>query len=120
MTDTLPVPLGHLVLLSIKPVPQYSDGNLRIRSTEDAHRDESATQIGTVVSLGDTAYKSLGDGTPWVKPGDIVYFKRYSGIEYRPLGSESTKVRTIVGDLYRVVNDDDIYAIFPSTEESVE
>lgn len=120
MTDTLPVPLGHLVLLHIDPVSEFSVGGLRIRDKEEADRLESGSQIGTVVSLGPTAYVSLGDGTPWVKPGDSVYFKRYAGIEYRPLGHEIKGVKRKVGDLYRVVNDDDIFAIFPVSEEIVE
>lgn len=119
MTDTLPTPLGHLVILHIDPVSQVSAGGLTIRDKDEAERLEAGSQIGTVVSLGPTAYATIGDGTPWVKPGDTVYFKRYAGIEYRPLAKEIPGFKRKSGELYRVVNDDDIFAIFPPVDEEI-
>lgn len=110
MSELLPKPLGHLVLLSIDKEEQVSTGGIILHTSVnelDRKRHEDARQIGTVVELGPHAYKELGDGTAWVKPGDRVYFKRYSGLEYR----------TKEGMLYRVVPDDDIYMLMPEVAE---
>ncbi len=53
---------------------------------EIMHTDEKiaqhAVQYGVVISVGDTAWEAFGPkftGRPWAKPGDTVFFPRYSG-----------------------------------------
>lgn len=48
--------------------------------TDDRKREEQAVVKGTIVAIGDMAFKEpVGDGTPWVKVGDRVYFAKYAG-----------------------------------------
>jgi len=111
-----PVPLGHLVMVHIEPVSTTTESGLHVLDKKEAQRIEDGSQIGHVVVLGPDAYKGFGDGSPWVKEGDLVYFKRYAGIEYRQVIKRPGQVDK-VGELYRLMNDDDIFAIFPETEE---
>lgn len=109
--NTLPSPLGHLVLVKIPSVEHKSSGGIllstMLNSTE-RNRQEDGKQIGHVVELGPNAYKAFGDGEPWVKKGDKVFFKRYAGVEYRTTNEDGS-----LGDLYRAVNDDDIFLKLP-------
>ena len=58
-----------------------------ILMAETVTEQETLTQtIGEVVQLGDTAYtrKDAGsNGTPWVKPGDLVHFSRYGAMRIK-------------------------------------
>lgn len=45
-------------------------------------REQQAVVRGTVVSIGSMAFHApVGDGTPWVKVGDRVYYAKYAGKE---------------------------------------
>lgn len=111
MTEkSLPKPCGHLVMIHISRLETRSTGGI-ILSTEgdpnERKRLEDGRQVGIVHSIGQNAWKDMGDGSPWASIGDKVYFKRYAGIEYRDKDDE----------LYRIVNDDDIHAVFPTEED---
>ena len=42
--------------------------------------EQDAVVIGTVVSIGPKAFhEPVGDGTPWVKVGDRVYYAKFAG-----------------------------------------
>lgn len=102
----LPVPLGHLVMVRVPLKDEMSKGGICLTPLhKDLKREENGEQIGFVESIGPEAYKTLGDGTPWVSVGDKVYFKRYAGIEFRDKEDK-------MAELYRLMNDDDIYAKF--------
>ncbi len=45
-------------------------------------REQAAVVKGTVVSIGSMAFQApVGNGTPWVKVGDRVYYAKYAGKE---------------------------------------
>ena len=45
-------------------------------------REQAAVVKGTVVSIGSMAFHApVGNGTPWVKVGDRVYYAKYAGKE---------------------------------------
>lgn len=45
-------------------------------------REQAAVVKGTVHSIGDQAFQApVGNGTPWVKIGDRVYYAKYAGKE---------------------------------------
>ncbi len=93
--------LGHRVLLkmhAIKQEEQKSAGGI-ILSNEMQIKEEDSEKA-TVVQIGPTAFKELGDGEAWVKVGDIVTIQRYSG-----------KQITRGSDVYRVINDEDLLTI---------
>jgi len=43
------------------------------------HVGIAATDVGIVVDMGPTAYKDVGDGTPWCKVGDTIVYGKYGG-----------------------------------------
>lgn len=51
---------------------------------------------GIVVEIGPHAFSKWFDGKPWVKPGDMVTLKKYSGINHKHKGK-----------VYRTVEDRD-------------
>jgi co-chaperonin GroES (HSP10) len=73
------------------------------RTADEERRAEVATQIGTVVDVGPTAFhaydKNSPDWRPWCKVGDRVIFARYSGkLVEDPVTEEK----------FMMVNDEDI------------
>lgn len=108
----VPHPLGHVILVKVDDVERVTKGGIILDTAFDSkerQRQEDARTIGTVVELGPTAYEAFGE--PWVKVGDIIHFKRYSGVEVR----DENKV------LYRLMNDDDAIAKYdPEGEENNE
>lgn len=126
----LPVPLGHLVMVRVPELDRVSSGGIILK--DDSRREQNGEQKGFVHSIGPDAYKSLGDGSRWVEVGDEVYFKRYAGIEFRDDWDEDEQIKqdqSVYGKarvitkkikhsvLYRLMNDDDIYAVFPEGKE---
>lgn len=52
------------------------------KDSQEAKREQQAVVKGTVVSIGSMAFHApVGDGTPWVKEGDRVYYAKYAGKE---------------------------------------
>ena len=94
------LPTGHRVLIKVKNTEKKSQGGIIL--TEKTRERETAGAVeGTVVALGPTAYEDF-TGEPWVSVGDQVMFRRYEGVVIMEDDEEI---------VYRVVNDDDIYAI---------
>lgn len=102
---------GHRVL--IKPdtlkeqleVPKgLKDSKFEIVKPLDIEkREEAATQVGTVIQVGPTAFRAF-DGQdqnwkPWCKPGDRIIFTRYSG---KFVEDPVTKEK------FMVINDEDV------------
>lgn len=93
--------LGHRVLLKmheIKNEERISTGGI-IMSTESKIQKEDSEK-GTIIQVGASAFKELGDGTPWVKVGDVVTIQKYSGKQL-VRGTE----------VFRVINDEDLLTI---------
>lgn len=78
---------GHYVLVKQnKIVKKAGTTALDNLGFELVHTDEkiseAAVQIGTVISIGETAWECFGPnftGKPWAKVGDSVFFPRYAG-----------------------------------------
>lgn len=64
-------------------------------------REKAATVIGTIVAIGETAWKDFSDGRPWAKIGDKIYYAKYSGKIVKD--SNDTE--------YVIINDEDCQAI---------
>ena len=90
-------PVGPCVLVEMMLEEEFVSSILVMPDEQD--RIKSATR-GRVIELSPFAFREWFDGTPWVKPGDIVWLKRYSGIN-----------KTIDKKIYRVVEDRDFWAI---------
>ena len=102
------IPVAHRVLVKLDKIDageQRSEAGIILRSglTEsEIHREMSAQDEGIVEAIGHNAFKDFGDGTPWCEIGDKVFIVRYSGANFI---DEDTK------EMFRIVNDADIYAI---------
>lgn len=102
-------PAGHRVLLlpeqetedekALKAI-KTPDGRSLIMAETASERHRLAQMAGTVVAVGQSAWKDFGT-EPWAKPGDRAMFAKYSGVILR--GKDNKK--------YRMVNDEDIVAL---------
>jgi co-chaperonin GroES (HSP10) len=105
---------GHRVLIKPDPLKKRVEtpetleekGFEVVLPADLERREEAGTQIGTVIQVGNTAFKAF-DGNdpywePWCKVGDRVLFTRYSG---KIIEDPVTKEK------FMVVNDEDIQAI---------
>lgn len=92
--------LGHRVLIKPKDLEKKSAGGIIIEYADQEKAHRMATQEGTVVQIGPSAWQveALG-GEPWCNPGDDVIFAKYAGklVKDPEDGAE-----------YFVVNDEDI------------
>ena len=88
------IPLGHRVLIKVDMTSNLGsdevwDGEnvttktgIIIAYDTDKDKETKGARKGTVVDIGNTAFDIYGK-TPWVKVGDIVFFKRYEGEHFR-------------------------------------
>ena len=101
--------VGHRLIIKPDPIEEVSKGGIVLPKPGHLDKQEKqATQTGTVMAIGPTAWTSahLGFGEwgwePWCKVGDRVYFAKYSG---KMLTDEKTK------EEFFIVNDEDIEAV---------
>lgn len=101
--------LGHHVLIEVEQVEKKSEeirtkAGLYLPEKNSLETEEKREQLGKekgkVSQIGKYSWKDYGDGEPWVKVGDTVYFKRYEGIDHE-----------VDGKHYKIVNDIDIIAV---------
>ena len=99
--ERLPKPTGWRILILPYTLPESTKGGV-ILSDETRTREQLATNIGYVVSLGPDAYADTNkfpDGA-WCKKGDWVMFGRYAGSRFKIDGAEPL-----------LLNDDEILAV---------
>ena len=88
-------PILHRILLKLDNIETKTESGIIIAM--DEKRERKAVEVGTVVSIGETAFKDYGGAPDMIKIGDRVVIARYSGKEIKD------------GDIeYVVVNDEDI------------
>lgn len=96
-------PIGNKVLIEVGKIEEKV-GSIYL-TTESTSKEQLAKQSGTVIAIGEFAYKSFGNGDPWVNVGDKVYFQKYGGIQHKSEQEDGSVID------YRIVNDEDIVAI---------
>ena len=107
--ERLPKPTGWRILILPYTLPQSTKGGV-ILSDETRERNQLATNVGYVVSLGPDSYRDEGkfpDG-PWCKSGDWVMFGRYAGSRFKIDGAEP-----------RLLNDDEILAVIDDPRDII-
>lgn len=72
---------------------------LYISRGDDEKRHEAARVEGHVVSIGETAYKDIGNGTSPIKVGDHVVFAKYAGFYVKDPDTDEDLI---------VLNDEDV------------
>lgn len=93
-------PAGHRVLVRLKQIKESKGKIVLPDHVKENH--QHATQEAYVEALGITAYKGYDQGSPWCKVGDLVLIAKYSGED---------RVDENTGEVYRIINDEDVFAI---------
>lgn len=111
-------PVGHRVIVKPDSVEVMSESGIVI--SLGSKREESAQETGTVVAVGNQAFKSFcwytdkeGNtvwGEPWCKEGDRIAHVKYAG------GGNRIK-DYVTGEEFIIINDSDIKAVLDPTEE---
>jgi co-chaperonin GroES (HSP10) len=71
-------------------------------------REQEAVVKGTVVSIGEMAFHApVGNGTPWVKVGDRVYYAKFAG---KHITDPATKEELLL------LNDEDLCVLIEGEE----
>ena len=103
-------PAGHRVLVKLKKINEtkevtYGDKKIivEIKTEKKLNAEKLSTQEARIVALGPTAFKAFDDGVPWCKEGDLVMICRYSGDDRTDIEDD---------EIYRIINDEDVQAIF--------
>jgi len=105
-------PLGHRLVILPDKVETKSKGGIIVSTPTREGYEQKAMQNGTVVAIGDLAFKEHGKhyaadgsiiwGKPWVEVGDHVSYVKWAGaftkdeisaIEYIILNDEDIKCR---------------------------
>jgi co-chaperonin GroES (HSP10) len=109
--DEIPQVLGYRVLLIPVQLGEFTKGGIalpdEVRNSNLLH-----AQIFRVAGMGSLAYRDnerFPTG-PWCSVGDYVYIGRYAG----------TKISTQYCDELRIVNDDEIQAIVPDVDDTLD
>lgn len=98
------IPLGHRILVKPQKLEDIDDTyklakQAGIIINEDHQKLQQATvDKGTVVSMGETAFKDFG-GEPWCAVGDLVAYAKYGGKAIKDPYTEEE---------YLILNDEDI------------
>jgi co-chaperonin GroES (HSP10) len=102
----MPVPMGYKILIAIPKLDQTFENSSIVRPDHILKKEETATVVGLVVTLGSLAYKDMDkfpDG-PWCKEGDFVLMRAYSGTRFKLIEKEGEQE-------FRLINDDQVEAV---------
>ena len=100
--DNPPKPMGYHILIVMPKVEEKTKGGV-ILPTEAKSREDVASIVGKVISVGDTAYPDTDyrfASGPWCQEGDWVMLSKYAGHRFEYDGCEM-----------RILNDDAILAV---------
>ena len=93
-------PVLHRIILKLDSIEEVTASGIVIPK-DLIEKERKAVEIGTVISIGDTAFKDYGGSIDTIKIGDRVIIAKYSGKE----------IKDIDDTQYVVVNDEDILVI---------
>lgn len=91
-------PVLHRLIIKLDDVQEVTESGIIIAS-DLIKKERKAVETGTVVSIGNTAFKDFGDAD--VSVGDKVIIAKYSGKE----------IKDVDGTEYVICNDEDILCI---------
>ena len=94
------VPAGHRVLVKVEEAEEVSKGGIIIAKTI-ADKQTEANIFGTLVAVGETAWKDFG-GRQWACVGERVAIAKYGGFVIEDPET---------GERFRLLNDEDICAV---------
>lgn len=94
------VPILHRIILKLDDIEEVTSSGIVIPK-DLIEKERKAVETGTVISIGETAFKDYGGSLDTIKIGDRVIIAKYSGKEVQDI--DETK--------YVVCNDEDILVI---------
>ena len=93
-------PILHRIILQLDDIEEVTASGIVIPK-DLIEKERKAVEIGTVVSIGETAFKDYGGSLDTIKIGDRVIIAKYSGKEIQDV--DKTK--------FVVINDEDCLVI---------
>lgn len=93
------IPKGRAVLLKPYMVEEKTAGGI-VLPTQVQQKDQLAEQRAVVVAIGPTAWRD--EPEPRAMIGDRILFSKWAGYQFNS---------TYDGEVYRVVNDSDIFMV---------
>lgn len=103
------IPTGHHVLVKPQKLEEvdaaYASAQragIQLLETEK-RKEQIAVSKGTVIEVGNTAYKDYQTGEPWCKKGDLVAYARHGGMFIKDPDTEEDFI---------LLNDSDVVAVF--------
>lgn len=99
-------PKGYRILVSPDEIEEKTEGGIIL--AVDKTLERAAQKKGTLVAVGETAWKDLGDGDPWAEVGDWVMYAQHAG---------KTVEDPITKKTYLMLNDKDIVAVIDRPED---
>lgn len=105
-------PQHFRVLIEIEQLPQ-TRGGIVVGTQEKIEEEQAGHTYGTIVEIGETAFQHsrFGHNCPY-KVGDFVKFRTYAG---EPAREFLDNLGRWSGKYYRIVNDDDLLAVYERT-----
>lgn len=94
------VPILHRLIVKLDSLEEVSAGGI-VLPKDLIKKERKAIEIGTVIAIGETAFKDYGGSMGTVSIGDRVVVAQYSGKE----------VKDVDGTVYVVINDEDVLII---------
>lgn len=95
-------PCGHRLLIKPDEVKEKTKGGI-ILAQSTLTQDKNAQERGTVLAIGSTCWDTFGDGSPWCKVGQVVFYPKYSGMRIKENPEDE--------DFIVAINDEDIVAV---------
>lgn len=103
-------PAGHRVLVKPDPIEETDDTMAKakemgleiIKDAQTKRAEEASQVVGTIVSIGNTAWVGFDDGEPWAHVGNRVLYSKYGGRFVQDPDTDEEFV---------VLNDEDIICI---------
>lgn len=108
------VPTGTRIL--VKPDPIETKTKSGIYIAQDEKIAQAAAVTGTVIALGELAFKEFVDGAfkqvyePFAKVGDRIQYKRYTGVSVKASDSDEE---------FLLLNDNDVFSRFVEEKSNV-
>ncbi len=78
------IPCGHRIVVKPNKIEDVDDTFKSARSAGifipelELKKEQISVDKGTVLAIGDTAFKDFG-GEPWVEVGDLIAYARHGG-----------------------------------------
>ena len=93
-------PVLHRIILKLDSIEEVTASGIVIPK-DLIEKERKAVEIGTVVSIGETAFKDYGGSIDTIKIGDRVIIAKYSGKEIKDIDETQ----------YVVINDEDCLVV---------